>query len=129
MVRLALKNKELVRVVNDQIGQPTSALDLAEQMVLSIEKHLKPGIYHATNSGQATWNDFAKEIFRFVGENTDRVLPMSSSELSRPAPRPSYSVLSHVCWENSGVKPMRDWREALAEQIVEIKSAVMAEGI
>lgn len=129
MMRLALKNNDEVRVVNDQVGQPTSAADLAEQMVLSLEKGLKPGIYHATNLGEATWNEFAKEIFRLVGENPRRVKAISSAEFKRPAPRPKYSVLSHNCWENSGVKPMRDWKEALMDSIERIKAAVISEGI
>ena len=129
MARLAIKSDKEIMVVDDQIGQPTSANDLAEQIVSSIEVGLKPGIYHATNSGEATWNEFAKEIFKLIGEDSNRVVPMCSTELKRPAPRPAYSVLSHDCWENTGVKPMRNWREALKVQIEDIKAAVIAEGI
>lgn len=129
MIRMALRNNEKIDVVADQTGQPTSAKDLADQIFMCLKQNITPGIYHATNSGQATWNEFAKELFRLIGEDPNRVVPMSSTELKRPAPRPAYSVLSHTCWENTGVKPMRNWREALKNQIKEIKVAVIAEGI
>jgi dTDP-4-dehydrorhamnose reductase len=129
MIRLALGNNQKIDVVADQTGQPTSAKDLADQIFMCLKQNIAPGIYHATNSGQATWNEFAKEIFSLIGEDPNRVVPMISTELKRPAPRPTYSVLSHYCWENTKVKPMRDWREALKDQIQEIKAAVIAEGI
>ena len=129
MVRQALKNSDEVRVVDDQLGQPTSALDLANQLIASISKNLKPGIYHATNSGQTTWKGFAEEIFSLVGADPSRVVGISTFELNRPAPRPKYSVLSHDCWANTGVDPMQDWREALSEQIDEIKDSVIREGL
>lgn len=129
MVRAALENDNHIKVVNDQKGQPTSASDLAAQIVTCIEIKIKPGIYHASNSGEATWNEFGREIFRLLGEDSNRVLPMSSSELSRPAPRPSYSVLSQDCWKNSGVEVMREWKIALKEQINNIKNAVVNETI
>lgn len=127
MVKMAFKNKEPIYVVNDQFGQPTNARDLANQIIKSVEAGISPGIYHATNSGEASWNEFAREIFKLVGENPERVLPLKSSEIRRPAIRPTYSVLSHDCWENSGVAPMRNWKESLMDVIVEIKIASLNE--
>jgi dTDP-4-dehydrorhamnose reductase len=127
MTKLALKGDGEVRVVNDQVGQPTSASDLATQLV-ELGLSTSPfGIYHGTNSGQATWFDFAKEIFKLAGADVGRVTPVSSSEYPRPAKRPSYSVLSHDAWANTSVKPLRDWRIALAEAMPSIISAVKAE--
>jgi len=135
MVRLALTGDMEVKVVDDQLGQPTSALDLAEQIVLSIEAELPFGVYHATNSGQASWFDFAHEIFSLCGgeEFASRVARTDSTSFVRPAKRPAYSVLGHDAWSAIGangdsVKPMCDWKIALHESIPRIIAAVKAEG-
>jgi dTDP-4-dehydrorhamnose reductase len=86
------------------------------------------GVYHGTNSGQGTWFEFAQEIFKFAGADTNRVVPVSSSEYPRPAKRPSYSVLSHEAWAKTTIKPLRDWRIALEEVMPAIISVVKAEG-
>lgn len=127
MTKLALKGDGEVRVVNDQVGQPTSASDLAKQLVELGLSNSSAGIYHGTNSGQGTWFEFAQEIFKLAGADVGRVTPVSSSEYPRPANRPSYSVLSHDAWANTSVKPLRDWRIALAEAMPSIISAVKAE--
>jgi dTDP-4-dehydrorhamnose reductase len=128
MTKLAIKGEGEVRVVNDQVGQPTSASDLAEQLVELGLSRSRAGIYHGTNSGQATWFEFAQEIFKLAGADVVRVTPVSSSEYPRPAKRPSYSVLSHDAWASTSVKPLRDWRIALADAMPAIISAVKAEG-
>ena len=127
MTKLATKGEGEVRVVNDQVGQPTSASDLAKQLVGLGLSNSPAGIYHGTNSGQATWFEFAQEIFKFSGADVGRVTPVSSSEYQRPAKRPSYSVLSHDAWGSTAIRPMRDWRIALAEAMPAIISAVKAE--
>jgi dTDP-4-dehydrorhamnose reductase len=128
MTRLALNSEDQVRVVNDQMGQPTSAIDLAKQLIDLSLSSSPAGIYHGTNSGQATWFEFAQEIFKLAGADVGRVTPVSSSEYPRPAKRPSYSVLSHDAWANTSVKPLRDWRIALADAMPTIISVVKAEG-
>ena len=127
MTKLALKGESEVRVVNDHVGQPTSASDLAKQLVQLGLSTSPAGIYHGTNSGQATWFEFAQEIFKLSGADVGRVIPVSSREYPRPAKRPSYSVLSHDAWASTSVKPMRDWRIALAEAMPAIISTVRAE--
>ena len=127
MTKLALKGDGEVRVVNDQVGQPTSALDLAKQLVELGLSTSPVGIYHGTNSGQATWFEFAQEIFKLAGADVGRVTPVSSSEYPRPAKRPSCSVLSHDAWASTSVEPLRDWRIALAYAIPAIISSVKAE--
>ena len=127
MTKLAIKGEGEVKVVNDQVGQPTSASDLAKQLIELGLSNSPAGIYHGTNSGQATWYDFAQEIFKFVGADVGRVCPVSSSEYPVPAKRPSYSVLSHDAWASTSLKPMRDWRIALADAMPAIISAVKAE--
>jgi dTDP-4-dehydrorhamnose reductase len=127
MTKLALVGDGEVRVVNDQVGQPTSASDLAKQLVELGLSTSPAGIYHGTNSGQATWFEFAQEIFKLSEADVGRVTPVFSSEYPRPAKRPSYSVLGHDAWVSTSVKPMRDWRVALAEAMPAIISAVKAE--
>ena len=127
ITKLALNGQTEVPVVIDQIGQPTSALDLASQLVELGLSNSRVGIYHGTNSGQATWFEFAQEIFKLAGADIGRVTPVSSSEYQRPAKRPSYSVLSHDAWASTSVKPMRDWRIALVDTMPAIIFAVKAE--
>jgi dTDP-4-dehydrorhamnose reductase len=127
MTRLAMKGEGEVRVVIDQMGQPTSAIDLARQLVALGQSSAPAGIYHGTNAGQATWFEFAQEIFRLTGVEVDRVKPVSSAEFVRPAKRPSYSVLGHEEWGITSVQPMKDWKIALAEAMPAIILAVKAE--
>ena len=108
-------DRDEVSVVTDQVGQPTWTLDLAHQTVALLDSGVVAGIYHGTNSGEASWNDFAKAIFEGAGLDPDRVKPTTSSQFVRPAPRPAYSVLGHDAWTASGLQPMRHWREALDE--------------
>ena len=128
ITKLALKGTGEIRVVDDQVGQPTSASDLAKQLVYLGLSTSQAGIYHGTNSGQATWFEFAQEIFKLAGADVGRVTPISSSEYLRPAKRPSYSVLSHDAWACTSVEPLRDWRIALADAMPAIIFAVKAEG-
>jgi len=127
MTKLASNGEGEVRVVNDQMGQPTFAGDLAKQIVDLVLSNAQVGIYHGTNSGQASWFEFAQEIFKLAGQDVSRVAPVSSSEYPRPAKRPSYSVLSHDAWAKTTIVPMRDWRIALAVAMPAIISAVKAE--
>ena len=127
MVRLALSGSKVVEVVDDQIGQPTSASDLAKQIHELIKGDVAPGTFHGTNSGQASWFDFAREIFDSTGVDPDRVIPVNSSDYLRPAKRPVFSVLGHDEWGRIGMQPMRDWREALQEALPSIISSVSME--
>ena len=114
MLRLE-KERDTVSVVTDQVGQPTYAADLATQIGLLLDRHPAPGTYHGTNSGEVSWFEFTREIFRLAGADPDRVLPTTSAEFVRPAPRPAYSVLGHDRWMQEGLPEMRPWREALQQ--------------
>ena len=127
ITKQAIKGQSEVRVVSDQVGQPTAAIDLAKQLVELGLSTSPVGVYHGTNSGQATWFEFAQEIFKLAGADVGRVTPVSSSDFSRPAKRPTYSVLNHDEWAKSSIKPLRDWRIALAEAMPAIISAVKTE--
>ncbi|TAM71902.1 MAG: dTDP-4-dehydrorhamnose reductase [Microbacteriaceae bacterium] len=111
MVRLA-GSHETVDVVTDQLGQPTWTGDLAAQIVRLLDADAPAGVYHGTNSGQASWFDFAKAIFSAAGLDPARVLPTDSASFVRPAARPAYSVLGHDAWAAVGLSPLRDWHAA-----------------
>jgi len=114
MVKLAASH-DTVKVVDDQLGQPTWTADLAAQIVALLDSDAPAGVYHGTNSGSASWFEFARAVFDEAGLDAARVEPTDSSAFVRPAPRPSYSVLGHDAWQRAGLTPMRPWREALAD--------------
>jgi dTDP-4-dehydrorhamnose reductase len=97
-------------VVNDQRGCPTYAVDLAHAIAQLCRKNTS-GIVHVTNAGDCTWFEFAQEIVGSAGLATT-VRPVSSQQMARPAPRPTYSVLSPVRLRALGIE-MPSWRDAL----------------
>ena len=114
LLRFALKETGNIEVVTSQIGQPTSAMDLASQIRLMAERNVPPGIYHGTNGGQTSWYELACKIFTLAGEDSNRVVAVNSSQNSRTAIRPDYSVLGHQKWLEAGITPMRDWQDSLS---------------
>jgi dTDP-4-dehydrorhamnose reductase len=127
MINLALANEAEVRVVNDQFGQPTSAGDLADQVIKLVLNESRFGIYHGTNSGETSWFHFAQEIFRILGRDLTRVKSVNSSEFSRAAKRPTYSVLGHEGWNKVGLSEMRGWLPALENEIPRILASIEME--
>ncbi|SOE07327.1 dTDP-4-dehydrorhamnose reductase [Streptomyces sp. Ag109_G2-15] len=109
--------RDTVDVVDDQYGQPTWTVDLADRLVrlgqAALAGTAPAGIYHGTSGGETTWFGLAQEIFRLLGADPGRVRPTTSTAFARPAPRPSYSVLGHDRWRRAGIEPIRPWREAL----------------
>ena len=105
-----------LRVVDDQVGSPTYARDLAEAIQQLLSRQLT-GIYHVTNGGHCSWYAFAKAILQQAGLATVPVSPMSTAELGRPAPRPAFSVLANQAWVAAGLPPLRPWHEALAAML------------
>jgi len=128
MAKLAVNKEGEVRVINDQVGQPTFAGDLARQIVELVLSEAPAGIYHGTNSGQATWFEFAQAIFSIAGADVSRVIPVSTTDFPRPAKRPIYSALGHDAWAGTSVPAMRNWKIALEVAMPAIISAVKAEG-
>lgn len=119
MLRLGQAHPTL-RVVNDQVGTPTYAMDLARLLVDMIETE-KYGIYHATNEGgYISWYDFACEIFRQAGKST-LVIPVTTAEygLSKAA-RPYNSRLDKRKLVENGFEPLPIWKDALARYLHEI---------
>ena len=114
MLRLA-QSHDSVNVVTDQVGQPTWTRDLAQWIRLLVDSDIQSGVFHGTNSGQTSWFEFAKEVYRLGGLDPERIQPTTSDEFPRPAPRPAWSVLGHEAWGKVGLPQPRDWREALSE--------------
>jgi len=111
---LRLRNEPQLRFVNDQIGNPTFADDAAAMIVrLAIEK--RPGVWHITNQGIASWYDFAREVLLAAGQDANKVQPIATSELQppRPAQRPANSVLHNGALLAAGIQPLPDYRDAL----------------
>jgi dTDP-4-dehydrorhamnose reductase len=92
--KLLLSNNDTLRVVNDQIGQPTFIGEFADHLA-SLTLSNETGLLHCSNTGQTTWFDFAVLIAQSLGISSTRITPTSSSEGIRKAARPSYSVLSN----------------------------------
>jgi dTDP-4-dehydrorhamnose reductase len=128
MVKQALFENSPVRVVSNQLGQPTSATDLAKQIINFGISTSTIGIFHGTNSGKTSWFEFAQTIFEKVGADAGRIIPILSSELNRAAARPIFSVLDHQNWSKTSVSPLRDWKTALDENLPRIKKAVEGRG-
>jgi len=116
-----------VRVVDDQLGQPTSAIDLSRLIIEAALIPKPPSIIHGTNSGEATWYEFAQEIYSLLGASIELVTPVSSSEFPTRASRPKYSVLGHKAFPQNGLKEMQDWKLALKDDIEDIREAVLKE--
>ncbi|MFI8192556.1 dTDP-4-dehydrorhamnose reductase [Streptomyces sp. NPDC085946] len=112
-----------VDVVDDQRGQPTWSADVAER-IADLGPRVGDGVHgvlHATSSGEATWYELAREVFRLAGADPERVRPTTGAAFPRPAPRPAYSALAHDGWQDTGLPPLRDWRAALHEALPRIR--------
>ncbi|MGN6399958.1 MAG: dTDP-4-dehydrorhamnose reductase [Flavisolibacter sp.] len=116
MVRL-MKEKESIGVVNDQIGSPTYAADLA-QAILQIITWGKwvPGIYNYSNEGIISWFEFAVEIKKLINVSCT-VNPIDTAQFPTPAKRPAYSVLDKTKIQATFNIQLKDWKESLQECI------------
>lgn len=117
MLRLSETN-DVVRVVKDQVGSPTSTKELAGAIA-----HLIPtdnyGLFHGTCEGICSWADFTEEIFRLKGLNT-KVEHITSAEFNAKAPRPAYSVLDNYMLKLTTDYKFAQWEDAIAEYLKEL---------
>jgi dTDP-4-dehydrorhamnose reductase len=122
------KNQAELQVVDDQIGSPTYAGDLAKALI-SIAEHVVRdkagwGTYHYCNQGAVTWYAFARRIFTLARQHdlfaVRDIQPILTHQYPLPAPRPPYSVLDCVSTETTFGIARRPWEEALAEMISSI---------
>ena len=120
ILRLA-KERDEISVVNDQWGQPTWTIDLADLIHRLIKANAPAGIYHGTSSGKTTWHGFAQAIVTTAGLAT-RVNPTDSTTFQRPAPRPTWSVLAHDTLTVAGVDPIGAWQHRWRESASQVLS-------
>lgn len=116
-----VRDGEPLRVVDDQVGSPTYARDLADAVALLLSRGLT-GLYHVTSGGACSWYEFAREILCLSGSDLNSLSRISSAELDRPARRPAYSVLENAAWQAAGLPPLRPWPEALAAMLTALRS-------
>jgi dTDP-4-dehydrorhamnose reductase len=115
MLRLAKERDEL-RVVNDQVFSPTYTMDLAGKIVQLMTTDYY-GIFHITNRGACSWYEFTTEILKLAGVKTP-VVPITSDQYPQKARRPRYSVLDNYHLRLLGMDDMRPWQEASKDYLV-----------
>lgn len=122
MISLA-NERGMIKVVNDQFGNPTYTADLARRTKELLEGNYEFGVYHVTNKTERnkgiSWFDFASEIVAMgkkdgLVQSNATIVPCSSEEFPRPAKRPTYSILV-----NTKLPSMRNWNSALQEYLSE----------
>ncbi len=118
MLRLSESNDK-VRVVDDQVGSPTSAKELAHAIAQLIFTE-NYGLFHATCEGSCSWARFTEEIFRLAGKDT-KVEKITTQEFGAKAPRPAYSILENYMLKLTGGYRFADWKDALAVYMRELK--------
>ena len=125
MLRLGTE-RQLLNVVDDQIGTPTLAADLAAALVTILD-HYDPTVqyqatYHFSNEGVASWYDFAVAIMELSGLSC-KVLPVESAQYPQIAPRPPYSVLNKSAIKREWGVEIPYWRVSLAATIEKIRQS------
>jgi dTDP-4-dehydrorhamnose reductase len=119
MIRAWEAGKSL-RVVSDQVGNPTYTADLARVLVDLVDKNAFPGIYHTAGPDSMSWHEFAtvtlEEWAKIVGKPApDPIAAIKTEDWPTPTKRPKYSVLSFEKVAALGISPMRPVREAVHE--------------
>lgn len=115
MIKLGTERDEL-NIIDDQKGTPTNAKDLALAILNIIENNKQQnikGLYHFSNAGEASWYDFAKEIFR-LGNINCKANPIPTTEYPTPAERPKYSVMDKSKIVQDFAIELIDWKESLS---------------
>ncbi|WP_059041775.1 dTDP-4-dehydrorhamnose reductase [Paenibacillus rubinfantis] len=113
------QERPILHVVKDQKGSPTYTVDLAV-FLLDLIRTEKYGIYHASNSGECTWYEFARSIFEEARDILEynypvRVEPCATEDFPRPAPRPRNSTMDHLSIRTNGIRDLRPWRDGLQD--------------
>lgn len=111
ILKMAKERPEL-KIVDDQIGTPTYADDLASVIAQIVVSEVRPGIYHFSNEGQTSWYEFAK-AFLEASKVLTPVFPVSTSEFKTAARRPMYSVLDKSKIKNELGITIQTWQESL----------------
>ena len=114
MLRLSETN-DIVKVVGDQFGTPTSAAELVKGIdsLLFTDNY---GLFHATCEGSCNWAEFAEEIFKLTGKKT-KVQKITTQEYNAPANRPAHSILENYMFKMTNGYIFADWKDAIREYI------------
>lgn len=112
MLKLA-KERDEVRVVDDEVLTPTFTEEAARQMASLVENRAEYGIYHATAEGSCSWFGFAREIFSQTRTAVKLTVSLPG-EFPQKVPRPKFSVLENARLKAQGLNIMQDWKEGLA---------------
>jgi len=115
MLKLA-KERDEVRVVDDEIVSPTFTRDIAAQIHRMMHADAAYGLYHVTSEGACSWYAFAKEIFA-ISKSSVRLNKANPDEFPMKVNRPKYSVLENKFLKEQGLNVMPDWKEALASYL------------
>jgi dTDP-4-dehydrorhamnose reductase len=115
MAKLTRQKGDPLKVVNDQIGNPTSC-DAVAELIGQLIDHPLPGIVHATCEGETSWFGFTQAIAEAIGGQRG-ILPCDSSQFPRPAPRPANSRLDNMALRIAGRPSLPNWQEALTRFI------------
>jgi dTDP-4-dehydrorhamnose reductase len=121
VLRLA-REKDQLRIVDDQVGSPTFTEDVVHQLWVAIEDGCC-GTYHCVNAGQASWYAFANRIVRRLGLSVP-VVPIQTTDYPTPARRPAYSVLANRKFELEGLNSMRPWEDALDDCLLRYREVL-----
>ena len=126
MIKLGLE-KDSLDVVNDQVGSPTYARDLADCIIKIVIKTILnpvdyvPGVYNYSNSGSCSWFEFAKEIHQEYGIEGCELQPISTKEFGAKAPRPANSILDcNKIKETFGIE-IPEWKDSLKSCLLALK--------
>jgi dTDP-4-dehydrorhamnose reductase len=111
---------EPARVVDDQVGSPTSAKDLAAGIISIIRIHPTPGIYNFSNEGSCSWFELARTIYENVGANPEFVEAIDSNSFILKAKRPKFSLLNKDKWRAAHLSQVPEWRSSLESDLPEI---------
>ena len=112
MLKLGRQDGAPLKVVSDQVGNPTST-DAVAELIERLAGHPVPGIVHGSCEGEASWFDFAQRMFDYAGIRRE-LRPCTTAEFPRPAPRPANSRLEKRVLRLAGFPAMPQWQESLA---------------
>jgi dTDP-4-dehydrorhamnose reductase len=109
------RERGALSVVDDQFGQPTWTVDVAELIVRLVRAEVPAGTWHATSTGETSWFGFARRVVEAAGLGPEVVSPTDSASFVRPAQRPAYSVLGHDKLHAHAIEPIGPWEERWRE--------------
>lgn len=118
-MRKLTKERDALKVVDDQRGRPTSSLYLAERSLALIERGVD-GLQHVTDGGECTWYEFTREIAEQLGHTCD-IAPCTTEDFPRPAKRPAYSTLD-LSRTEALLGPSSPWQDNLRQVLARVSA-------